>query len=134
MQYWFPYWWHVNTQIWWCFLIGWSKLSANQTYYYLDLVNESRSPVWNFCPHFPDVILQGNQCGLMKCCLFSQAVIRKGGNDYMNVFLTVSITSILPICTVESCPISTLVTRSPRYYGHFFSRAIHVHFLIKNPC
>ena len=20
-----------------------------------------RSPVWNFCPHFPDVILQGNQ-------------------------------------------------------------------------
>ena len=28
----------------------------------------------------------------MKCWLFSQAVIRKGGNDYMNVFLTVSIT------------------------------------------
>ena len=25
-------------------------------------------------------------------CLISQAVIRKGGNDYMNVFLTVSIT------------------------------------------
>ena len=29
-------------------------------------------------------------------CLISQAVIRKGGNDYMNVFLTVCITSILP--------------------------------------
>ena len=27
---------------------------------YPDLGNE-RSPVWNFCPHFPDVILQGNQ-------------------------------------------------------------------------
>ena len=32
-------------------------------------------------------------CGEMaKWWLFSQAVIRKGGNDYMNVFLTVSIT------------------------------------------
>ena len=27
---------------------------------YPDLGNE-RSPVWNFCPHFPDIILQGNQ-------------------------------------------------------------------------
>ena len=36
-------------------------------------------------------------CGLVKCWLFSQAVIRKGGNDYMNVFLTVCITSILPL-------------------------------------
>ena len=36
-------------------------------------------------------------CGLVKCRLFSQAVIRKGGNDYMNVFLTVCITSILPL-------------------------------------
>ena len=33
----------------------------------------------------------------MKCWLFSQAVIRKGGNDYMNVFLTGFITSILPL-------------------------------------
>ena len=30
-------------------------------------------------------------------CLISQAVIRKGGNDYMNVFLTVCVTSILPL-------------------------------------
>ena len=36
-------------------------------------------------------------CGLVKCRLFSQAVIRKGGNDYMNVFWTVCITSILPL-------------------------------------
>ena len=36
-------------------------------------------------------------CGLVKCRLFSQAVIRKGGNDYMNVFLTVCITSSLPL-------------------------------------
>ena len=36
-------------------------------------------------------------CDLVKCRLFSQAVIRKGGNDYMNVFLTVCITSILPL-------------------------------------
>ena len=37
-------------------------------------------------------------CGEMaKWWLFSQAVIRKGGNDYMNVFLTVCITSILPL-------------------------------------
>ena len=36
-------------------------------------------------------------CCLVKCWLISQAVIRKGGNDYMNVFLTVCITSILPL-------------------------------------
>ena len=37
-------------------------------------------------------------CGeMMKWWLFSQAVIRKGGNDYINVFLTVCITSILPL-------------------------------------
>ena len=36
-------------------------------------------------------------CGLVKRWLFSQAVIRKGGNDYMNVFLTVCITSSLPL-------------------------------------
>ena len=36
-------------------------------------------------------------CGMAKCWLFSQAVIRKGGNDYMNVVLTVCVTSILPL-------------------------------------
>ena len=36
-------------------------------------------------------------CGLVKCRLFSQAVIRKDGNDYMNVLLTVRMTSILPL-------------------------------------
>ena len=36
-------------------------------------------------------------CGLVKCWLFSQAVIRKGGNDSINVFLTVCITSTLPL-------------------------------------
>ena len=37
-------------------------------------------------------------CGeKVKWWLFSQAVIRKGGNDYMNVFLTVCVTSILPL-------------------------------------
>ena len=67
-------------------------------------------------------------CGLVKCCLFSQAVIRKGGNDYMNVFLTVCITSILPL--YSGTPLmATSVTWSPRYYGHFFLRAIH--FLMK---
>ena len=35
--------------------------------------------------------------GVAKCWLFSQAVIRKGGNDCMNVVLTVCITSILPL-------------------------------------
>ena len=34
---------------------------------------------------------------MAKWWLFSQAVIRKGGNDYMNVFLTVCVTSILPL-------------------------------------
>ena len=36
-------------------------------------------------------------CGVAKCWLFSQVVIRKGGNDYMNVVLTVCVTSILPL-------------------------------------
>ena len=67
-------------------------------------------------------------CGLVKCRLFSQAVIRKGGNDYMNVFLTVSVTSILPLYN-GTLLVATSVTLSPRYYGHFFSWAIH--FLIK---
>ena len=58
---------------------------------YPDLGNE-RSPVWNFCPHFPDIILQGNQSWPGKMLAVSQAVIRKGGNVYMNVFLTGSIT------------------------------------------
>ena len=36
-------------------------------------------------------------CGeMVKCWLFSQAVIRKGGKDYMIVFLTVCRTFILP--------------------------------------
>ena len=65
---------------------------------------------------------------LVKCWLISQAVIRKGGNDYMNVFLTVCITSILPL--YSGTPLmATSVTWSPRYYGHFFLRAIH--FLMK---
>ena len=58
-------------------------------------------------------------CDLVKCWLFSQAVIRKGGNDCMNIFLTVCITSIL-LCTVEPCLMATSVTQSPHYYGHFF--------------
>ena len=72
-------------------LIGWSQLSANQTYH-PDLGSE-RSPVWNFRPHFPDDILRENHLwpGEMS------AVIRKGGNDYMNIFWTVCITSILPL-------------------------------------
>ena len=70
----------------------WLKQTFSQSdLSYPDLGNE-RSPVWNFCPHFPDVILQGNQSWPGEMLLFSQAVIRKGGNDYMIVFLTVSIT------------------------------------------
>ena len=39
----------------------WLKQTFSQSdLTYPDLGNE-RSPVWNFCPHFPDVILQGNQ-------------------------------------------------------------------------
>ena len=39
----------------------WLKQTFSQSdLSYPDLGNE-RSPVWNFCPHFPDVILQGNQ-------------------------------------------------------------------------
>ena len=70
-------------------------------------------------------------CGLLKCWLFSQAVIRKGGNDYMNVFLTVCITSILPLYsgTLPYGYLSNMVTSL--LYGHIFSRAIH--FFIKNP-
>ena len=64
-------------------------------------------------------------CGLVKCWLFSQAVIRKGGNNYMNVFLTVCITSILPLHGVTQCLMATSVAQSPHYYGHFFLRAIH---------
>ena len=37
--------------------------------------------------------------GLVKCWLFSQAVIRKSGNVYMNVFLTVSITYLSNMVT-----------------------------------
>ena len=50
--------------------------------------------------YFPDAILQGNQLwpGEMSA-VFSGCYIRKGGIDYMNVFLTVSITSILPLCS-----------------------------------
>ena len=67
--------------------------------------------------------------GLVKCCLFSQAVIRKGGNDYMNVFLIVCITSILPLYsgTLPYGYLSNTVTSL--LWPLFFSRAIH--FLIK---
>ena len=41
-------------------LIGWSNFFSQSDVSYPDLGNE-RWPVWNFCPHFPDVFLQGNQ-------------------------------------------------------------------------
>ena len=77
-------------------LIGWSKLSANQTL---------STQIWVMKGHQYGIFVLISQtlfcretsCGLVKCRLFSQAVIRKGGNDYMNVFLTVCITSILPL-------------------------------------
>ena len=74
-------------------LFDWLKQTFSQSdLSYPDLGSEG-SPVWNFRPHFPDVILWENKLwpGEMS------AVIRKGGNDYMNVFLTVCITSILPL-------------------------------------
>ena len=73
-------------------LIGWSKLSANQTL---------ATQIWVMKGHQYGIFVLISQtsfcretsCGEMaKWWLFSQAVIRKGGNDYMNVFLTVSIT------------------------------------------
>ena len=72
-------------------LIGWSKLSANQTL---------STQIWVMKGHQSGIfvlISQTSFCretsrGVVKCWLFSQAVIRKGGNVYMNVFLTVSIT------------------------------------------
>ena len=72
-------------------LIGWSKLSANQTL---------PTQIWVMKGHQYGIfvlISQTSFCretsrGLVKCWLFSQAVIRKGGNVYMNVFLTGSIT------------------------------------------
>ena len=48
----------------------------------------------------------------------------------MSVFLTVCITSILPLYS-GTLLMATSVTWSPRYYGHFFLRAIH--FLMKKP-
>ena len=112
-------------------LIGWSKLSANQTYY--PYLGSERSPVWNFCPHFLYVIMQGNQLWPGEMSSVFSGCYKKGWKwlDYMNVFLTVSITSILPLYN-GTLLMATSVTLSPRYYGHFFSWAIH--FLIKkNP-
>ena len=89
-----PYWWHVNTQIWWCFLIGSNFQPIRPT-----------TKIWvvkgHQCGLFFLLISQTSfcretSCGFVKCWLVSQAVIRKGGNDYMNVVLTVCITSILP--------------------------------------
>ena len=58
-------------------LIGWSKLSANQTYY-KDLGSE-RSLVWFiFSPHFPDVILQGNQLWLREMLAVFSGCYKKG--------------------------------------------------------
>ena len=72
-------------------LIGWSKLSANQTL---------ATQIWVMKGHQYRIFVLSSQMsfcretsrGLVKCWLISQAVIRKGGNDYMNVFWTVSIT------------------------------------------
>ena len=72
-------------------LIGRSKFSSQSDLSYPDLGNE-RSPVWNFVLISQTSFCRETSRGLVKCFLFSQAVIRKGGNDYVNVFLTVSIT------------------------------------------
>ena len=70
------YWWRVNTQIWVVLLIVWSKLSANQTLY--PELGSERSPVWNFCPHFPDVIFQGNQLWLREMSAVLSGYYKKG--------------------------------------------------------
>ena len=70
----------------------WLKQTFSQSdLSYPDLGNE-RSPVWNFVLISQTSFCRETSRGLVKCFLFSQAVIRKGGNDYVNVFLTVSIT------------------------------------------
>ena len=58
-------------------LFDWFKLSANQTYYQ-DLGSE-RSPVWFiFSPHFPDVILQGDQLWLREMLAGFSGCYKKG--------------------------------------------------------
>ena len=61
---------------------------------------------------------------VVKWWLFSQAVIRNGGNDYMNVFLTVCITSILPLYS-GSLPYGYLSNTVTSLLWPLFLRAIH---------
>ena len=64
---------------------------------YPDLGSE-RSPVWNFCPHFPDVVFQGNQLWPGEMYAVFSGCYKKGWkwlHEY--IFLTVCITSILPL-------------------------------------
>ena len=56
----------------------WLKQTFSQSdLTYPDLGNE-RSPVWNFCPHFPDIILQGNQSWPGKMLAVFSGCYKKG--------------------------------------------------------
>ena len=100
-------------------LIGWSKLSANQTYY-PDLGSE-RSRVWSFCPHFPDVIMKGNQLwpGEMSA-VFSGCYKKVWKWLHECIWNSFYMKPPSFLCTVEPCLMATSVTRSPRYFGYFF--------------
>ena len=56
----------------------WLKQTFSQSdLIYPDLGNE-RSPVWNFCPHFPDIILQENQWWPGKMLAVFSGCYKKG--------------------------------------------------------
>ena len=56
-----PYWWHVTTQMWVVFLIGWIKFPwwYGQSKALVPRSCSDASSVWNFCAYFSDVIWQG---------------------------------------------------------------------------
>ena len=54
------------------FVVPYVKFTSTYQKHYPDLGSDASS-VWNFCTFFSDVISQGNQWWLVKCCLANQA-------------------------------------------------------------
>ena len=112
-------------------LIGWSKLSANQTYrYYQDLGSE-RSPVWFiFSPHFPDVILQGNQLWLREMVAVFSGCYKKGWK-WLHKCIFNSLYNLHPSLVQWNPAYGYLSNMITSLLWPLFLRAIH--FLLKKP-
>jgi len=68
-----PYWWWVTIQVWVVLLIGWKFASSNQKHY-SDLGSDTSI---SMDAVISQMLFRGEtSCGIAKCQLFSQAVIR----------------------------------------------------------